>query len=125
MTTKKDNFNPNAPGIIALHEAVKDLGLSVKDSDRCKNFFAMGLVYWLYGRDLGPTERWADDKFGKKMPHVADANKRALRAGRNYGETTDAFVSSFQVDRAKLEPGQYRNMTGNQAIAWGCVAMNS
>ena len=101
--------------------AVKDLGLSQKAADRCRNFFAMGLVYWLYGRSLDPTLRYIDAKFGNK-PDVAEANVRALKAGRNYGETTDAFISSFKVEKAKLKPGKYRNMTGNQALAWGCMA---
>lgn len=100
--------------------AVEGLGLSQKEADRCRNFFAMGLVYWLFGRSLEPTERFIENKFGTK-PTIADANLRALRAGRNYGETTDAFISSYQVDRAKLEPGTYRNMTGNDALAWGMI----
>ena len=101
--------------------AVEGLGLSQKEADRCRNFFAMGLVYWLYGRSLDPTARFIDEKFGKKIPAVAEANLKALKAGRNYGETTDAFISSYQVDRAKLKPGKYRNMMGNEALAWGMV----
>lgn len=101
--------------------AVDGLGLSQKDADRCRNFFAMGLIYWLYGRSLDPTLRYIETKFGKK-PAVVEANSRALKAGRNYGETTDAFISSYKVDRAKLPPGKYRNMMGNQLLAWGCVA---
>ena len=101
--------------------SVEGLGLSQKEADRCRNFFAMGLVYWLFGRSLDPTVRFIESKFGTK-PTIADANLRALRAGRNYGETTDAFVSSYQVDRAKLSPGTYRNMTGNVALAWGMIA---
>ena len=100
--------------------AVDGLGLSQKVADRCRNFFAMGLVYWLYGRSLEPTQRFIEEKFGSK-PEIAEANLRALRAGRNYGETTDAFVSSFRVDRAQLPLGKYRNMTGNQALAWGLM----
>jgi 2-oxoglutarate ferredoxin oxidoreductase subunit alpha len=100
--------------------AVEGQGLSQREADKCRNFFAMGLVYWLYGRSLEPTERFIESKFGGK-PTIAEANLRALRAGRNYGETTDAFVSSYQVDRAKLPPGTYRNMTGNQALAWGMI----
>ncbi len=102
--------------------AVDGLGLSQKEADRCRNFFAMGLVFWMYGRSLEPTRRFIESKFGSK-PTIADANLRALAAGRNYGETTDAFVSSFRVDRADLPPGRYRNMTGNQALAWGMVAV--
>lgn len=101
--------------------AVKDLGMSQKAADRCRNFFAMGLVYWLYGRDLDATLRFIDAKFGNK-PDVAEANVRALKAGRNYGETTDAFISCYKVDKAKLKAGRYRNVTGNQAVAWGCIA---
>ncbi|HEU0068734.1 MAG TPA: 2-oxoacid:acceptor oxidoreductase family protein, partial [Nitrospiraceae bacterium] len=77
-------------------EAVAGLGLGMKEADRCRNFFAMGLLYWLYGRDTGVTLRYIDTKFGSK-PDVAEANRRALNAGWNYGETTEAFVSSFRV----------------------------
>lgn len=100
--------------------AVEGLGLSMKDADRCRNFFAMGLIYWLYGRDLTPTQRFIDSKFGTK-PAVADANRKALSAGWNYGETTDAFVSSYKVDAAKLPPGKYRNTRGNEALAFGLI----
>src|SRR6185295_438171 len=98
--------------------AVEDLGLGVKESDRCRNFFAMGLTFWLYDRSLDPTLRYIEDKFGK-MPAVAEANRRALHAGYNYGETTEAMVSQFSVHKAELERGLYRNITGNQAVAWG------
>jgi len=102
-------------------DALKDMGMSQKEVDRCKNFFALGLVYWLYGRDLEPTLRFLDEKFGAK-PEVAEANRRALNAGWNYGETTDAFRSSYKVDPAKLPPGTYRNIMGNTALAWGLMA---
>ena len=101
-------------------EAVSDFGLSVKIADRCKNFFAMGLVYWLFGRSLDPTRRFIEDKFGKK-PEVAAANEAALRAGWAFGETTEAFGESYQVTAAELEPGTYRNIMGNQALAWGLI----
>ncbi|MEM9941191.1 MAG: 2-oxoacid:acceptor oxidoreductase subunit alpha [Planctomycetota bacterium] len=100
--------------------AVESLGLSVKIADRCKNFFAMGLVFWLYGRDVGPTLRFIDTKFAKK-PEIAEANRLALKAGWNYGETTEAFASTYQVPPARLKPGKYRNMMGNQALAWGLI----
>lgn len=100
--------------------AVKETGLGTKESDRCRNFFAMGLLFWLYGRDMAPTLRFIDAKFGSK-PAVAEANRRALKAGWNYGETTEAFVSSFRVEPAKLKPGQYRNIMGNEALALGLV----
>lgn len=100
--------------------AVEGLDLSQKEADRCRNFFAMGLTFWMYGRSLDPTLRFIEAKF-KKLPNIAEANRRALTAGRNYGETTDAFVSSYRVEKAKLPAGKYRNMTGNQALAWGLM----
>lgn len=101
--------------------AVSPLGLSNKESDRCKNFFAMGLVFWLYGRDPEPTLRFIKTKFAR-APELVEANKTALLAGWNFGETTEHFASTYQVNRAKLEPGNYRNIMGNQALAWGLVA---
>ncbi|HEY6563785.1 MAG TPA: 2-oxoacid:acceptor oxidoreductase subunit alpha [Pirellulaceae bacterium] len=101
--------------------AVDGLGLSQKEVDRCRNFFAMGLVFWLYGRSLDPTLRYIDAKFGSK-PDIAEANRRALRAGYNYGDITEAFVSNYRVDKADLPAGKYRSMTGNQALAWGLMA---
>lgn len=106
-------------------DAVAELGLSNKEAERCKNFFAMGLVYWLFGRSLEPTLRFINDKFGKKLPEVARANEAALRAGWAYGETTEAFGLSYQVEAAHLEPGTYRNIMGNQALAWGLLAAAS
>ena len=101
--------------------AVEETGLSTKFAGRCKNFFAMGLVFWLYGRDVEPTLRFIDKKFSKK-PEVAEANRRALKAGWNYGETTEDFASTYQIPKAELTPGTYRNVMGNQALAWGLVA---
>ncbi len=101
-------------------QAVADLGLSVKHADRCKNFFAMGLVYWLFGRSLEPTQRFIQTKFGMK-PEVAQANETALLAGWAYGETTEAFGISYRVEAAQLEPGTYKNLMGNQALAWGLM----
>ncbi len=101
--------------------AVEGLGLGTKEADRCRNFFAMGLVFWLYDRPLEPTLRYIVEKFGRR-PNVADANRRALQAGYHYGETTEAFASRYSVDPARLPAGTYRNMTGNQAIAWGLMA---
>ncbi|MEL6109991.1 MAG: 2-oxoacid:acceptor oxidoreductase subunit alpha [Planctomycetota bacterium] len=101
--------------------AVSEHGLSPKIADRCKNFFAMGLVYWLFGRSLEPTLRFIEAKFGKK-PEVAAANEAALRAGWAYGETTEEFSESYQVEAAELKSGTYRNIMGNQALAWGLIA---
>ena len=101
-------------------KSVEEVGLSTKISDRCKNFFAMGLIYWLFGRELDTTLRFIANKFGNN-PDIADANEKALRAGWYYGETTEVFVSSYRVDPAKLQPGTYRNVMGNQALAWGLI----
>jgi 2-oxoglutarate ferredoxin oxidoreductase subunit alpha len=101
--------------------AVEELGMNSKSADRCRNFFAMGLIYWLYGRSLDPTMKFIESKFGKK-PDVAEANIRALKAGRNYGETTDSFISSYKVDKAKLPAGTYKNAIGNHTLAWGLIA---
>lgn len=101
-------------------DAVAELGLGMKEADRCKNFFAMGLVYWLFGRSLDPTLRFIAAKFGRK-PDVALANEKALRAGWAYGETTEAFGTSYHVEAAQLKPGTYKNMMGNQALAWGLL----
>jgi 2-oxoglutarate ferredoxin oxidoreductase subunit alpha len=100
--------------------AVEELGLSAKIADRCKNFFAMGFIYWLYNRDLQPTLDFIQTKFGG-MPEIADANEKSLKAGFNYGETTEAAISTYQVDQATLPTGRYRNIMGNQALAIGCI----
>ncbi len=102
--------------------AVAETGLSSKQADQCKNFFAMGLVFWLFGRDTGPTLRFIEARFAKKEPAIAEANRRALMAGWNYGETTEHFASTYQVAAAALPPGHYRNIMGNQALAWGLMA---
>ncbi len=101
--------------------AVEEQGLGMKEADRCRNFFAMGLVFWLYDRPQEPTLRYIDEKFGKR-PAVAEANRLALKAGYNYGLTTEALPSQYMVPQAKLTPGRYRNVTGNQALAWGLIA---
>jgi 2-oxoglutarate ferredoxin oxidoreductase subunit alpha len=102
-------------------EAVKDCGLTPREQDRCKNFFALGLVYWMYERSLEPTLRWIKDKFGKKpeqMP-VLEANTRALKAGYNYGETVEVMPVQYKVAKAKIAPGTYRKITGNEALVLG------
>jgi len=100
--------------------AVEGLGLSQKEADRCRNFFAMGLVFWLYDRPLDPTLNFIEDKFGKR-PEVAQANVAALRAGYNYGETVEAISTQYHVEPAKLPAGTYHNITGNTALAWGLI----
>jgi 2-oxoglutarate ferredoxin oxidoreductase subunit alpha len=102
-------------------EAVASLGLGQKEADRCKNFFAMGLIYWLYGRDLDATLRFIHGKFGGGKPEVAQANERALRAGWAFGETTEVLGTTYRVDAAELPPGNYRQIMGNQALAFGLI----
>ncbi len=102
--------------------AVAELSLSGKEAERCKNFFALGISYWLYERDLDSTIKWLDAKFAKK-PEIAQANKLALRGGYNFAAATEMFPTSYHVDSAqKWAPGVYRYVTGNKAMALGLVA---
>ena len=101
-------------------EAVKEAGLGAKDSSRCRNFYALGLIYWLYGRPLETTLNWIQTKFGR-VPAVAQANTLALKAGYYFGETAEIFPVRYRIEPAKLPPGKYRNMTGNQATALGLI----
>ena len=100
--------------------ALQHLGLDAKAMDRCKNFFALGMCYWLYNRSMEPTVRWIDDKF-KKKPLLAEANQLALKAGYSYCEATEVFQTSYEIPPAQLSPGVYRNLSGNQALALGFV----
>jgi 2-oxoglutarate ferredoxin oxidoreductase subunit alpha len=100
--------------------ALAELGLDAKSMNRCKNFFALGMSYWLYNRSMDNTYRWLDDKF-KSKPLLAEANKRAMKAGYSYCEATEAFQVSYEIPPAKLAPGLYRNLSGNQALAMGFV----
>jgi 2-oxoglutarate ferredoxin oxidoreductase subunit alpha len=100
--------------------ALQHLGLDAKAMDRCKNFFALGMCYWLYNRSTDPTVRWIEDKF-KKKPLLAEANKLAMKAGYSYCEATEAFQISYEIPPAQLSPGSYRNLSGNQALALGFV----
>jgi len=105
-------------------EAVKDCGLTPREQDRCKNFFALGLVYWMYERPLEATLKWIKEKFGKKPEHmpVLKANTQALKAGYNYGETVEMLPVQYQVAKAQIAPGTYRKITGNDAAVLGLVA---
>jgi 2-oxoglutarate/2-oxoacid ferredoxin oxidoreductase subunit alpha len=105
--------------ISTLNERSLDgLDMTSKQKDLTKNFFALGLMFWLYERSMEPTIHWVDSKFGAR-PIVAEANKRALKAGYAFGETTEAFHTHYRVRPAKLAPGTYRNITGNEAAALG------
>ena len=101
-------------------EAVKDTSLGTKQAARCKNFFALGLAYWLYERPLDTTLEWIEAKFAM-VPTVAMANSLALKAGYNFGETAELFAVRYKVAPADLRPGKYRSLTGNQATALGLV----
>jgi 2-oxoglutarate ferredoxin oxidoreductase subunit alpha len=100
--------------------ALQHLGLDTKTMDRCKNFFALGMCYWLYNRSMDPTVRSIEEKF-KSKPLLAEANKLAMKAGYSYCEATEAFQVSYEIPPAQLEPGVYRSMSGNQALALGFV----
>src|SRR5262245_54204975 len=101
-------------------DAVAEVKLSPREADRCKNFFALGLVYWLYERPLDSTLKWIRDKFAKN-PAVLEANTRTLKAGYNFGETTETMPVHYKVPKAQIKPGRYRKITGNEAIAIGLV----
>lgn len=100
--------------------ALEGIDLSIKDKDKCKNFFALGIMYWLYNRPIDITDKWLESKF-KKKPEVLAANRRALQAGYNYGETTEIFTTRYDVKPAKLPAGVYRNVSGNEAAALGFI----
>ncbi len=102
-------------------KALETSSLPFKQQERCKNFYALGLMYWLYDRPMEPTLKWVEEKFGNK-PAIAEANIMALKAGYNYADTTEIFTTSYKVGKAKIKPGKYRNITGNEATAIGFVA---
>jgi 2-oxoglutarate ferredoxin oxidoreductase subunit alpha len=95
--------------------------LSRKEIDRCKNFFALGVLYWLYDRPMDGTLAWITSKFGKN-PELAKANEIALRTGYNFADTTEVFTTHYTIKKAKITPGKYRKITGNEATALGFVA---
>ncbi len=101
--------------------SAEGLDLTSKQIDLTKNFFTLGLVFWLYERSMEPTIRWIDQKFSAR-PAIAEANRRALKAGYAFGETTEMFQTHYRVRPAKLAPGTYRNITGNEATALGFLA---
>jgi 2-oxoglutarate/2-oxoacid ferredoxin oxidoreductase subunit alpha len=100
--------------------ALETVNIDAKSKDRCKNFFALGMCYWLYNRSMQSTVRWIEEKFEKK-PLLVEANKLALSAGYSYCEATEAFQISYEIPPAHLSPGLYRSVSGNQALALGFV----
>jgi len=100
--------------------ATESTGVGKKDGQRAKNMFALGLLSWMYGRPIGGTERFLREKFAS-APAIAEANVLAFRAGWNYGETTEAFATTYEIAPATLPPGTYRQVTGNTALAYGLI----
>ncbi|MGH9752277.1 MAG: 2-oxoacid:acceptor oxidoreductase subunit alpha [Blastocatellia bacterium] len=101
-------------------KALENSSLPFKQRERCKNFYALGLMYWLYDRPMEPTLKWVEEKFGAK-PEVAEANVMALKAGHNYADTMEIFTTHYHVGKAQIKPGRYRNITGNEATAIGFI----
>ena len=102
-------------------EALKDITMGMKEKDRAKNMFVLGFLYWMYNRDMGNTINFIKEKFGKK-PEIMESNIRVLQAGYNYGDTTETFTTTYKVEKARMEPGSYRSIMGNQALAFGLIA---
>ena len=104
--------------------ALDGMGLTATETERCKNFFALGMMYWLYDRPMEATLKWIETKF-KKNPKYVEANTKALHAGNAYAETAEIFGHHFRVNKAPIKPGLYRNITGNEATALGVIAASS
>lgn len=103
-------------------ESLKEFtDLGVKERDRAKNMFVLGLIYWMYNRSLETTIEFLKEKFGKK-PTIFESNVKVLKAGYNYGDTTESFTTRYKVEKAKMAPGVYRSIMGNQALSYGLVA---
>ena len=103
-------------------EAISDLGLPTRTAKMCKNFLALGLMYWMFDRPMEETLNFIDRKFGAKKPVLAEANKRLLKAGWAFGETAEMFPGNYVVPKAIIAPGTYRNIRGNDSLAMGLVA---
>jgi 2-oxoglutarate ferredoxin oxidoreductase subunit alpha len=101
--------------------ALADTTMGMKEKDRCKNMFVLGFINWMYSRSLDNSERFLAQKFGRK-PELLEANRKALLAGFNYGDTSETFTTRFEVKPAPLPKGTYRSITGNQGVALGLVA---
>src|SRR6516225_1858509 len=109
------------PMTTLTQEVCKEAGVKPRDAERSKNFFALGLVSWLYSRPTERTVAWIETRFAAR-PEVLEANQRAFKAGYHFGETAELFESSYEVKPAVLEAGEYVNITGNTATAWGLIA---
>jgi len=117
-----DNFSDyqlvEAPITSQTLAALEQTGLDTKSKSRCKNFYALGMTYFMFSRNLEPTIEWIGKKFGKK-PELAEANILALKAGRNFAENVNQAISTYQIQKADISPGTYRFINGNTATAWG------
>ena len=102
-------------------ESLKDFTLGTKEKDRAKNMFVLGFLYWMYNRDMDNTIRFLTEKFSKK-PEILESNIKVLKAGYHYGDTTEEFTNRYLVEKAKMKPGNYRSIMGNQALAYGLIA---
>ncbi len=102
-------------------EALKDIPMGMKEKDRAKNMFVLGFLYWMYNREMDNTIQFFQDKFGKK-PEIFESNVKALKAGYNFGDTTETFRTRYSVAKAKMIPGNYRSIMGNQALSYGLIA---
>jgi 2-oxoglutarate ferredoxin oxidoreductase subunit alpha len=102
-------------------EALKEITMGTKEKDRAKNMFVLGFLYWMYNRDMESTLNFLKEKFGKK-DDILNANIKALQTGYNYGDTTETFTTRYTVEKAKMKPGTYRSIMGNQALSMGLVA---
>lgn len=102
-------------------EVLKEFQMGTKEKDRAKNMFVLGFLYWMYGRDTKTTEKFLQEKFSKK-PDILESNLRVLRAGYNYGDTTETFTTQYSVEKARIAPGTYRSIMGNQALSYGLIA---
>ena len=102
-------------------DALEGLPLNVKEKERCKNFFSLGIVSWIYTRPIEPTLSWIARRFSKNAA-IAEANTRAIKAGYHFGETAEIFTECYGIEPAQMPPGLYRSITGNRALAWGILA---
>ncbi len=119
-TTLKDFQLLKVPLTELTRNALKDSALKMTEADRCKNFFALGMMFWLYDRTLDHTLDWIKAKFAKK-PEIAEANILAVKAGYNYADITETFKYQYQIPKATLEAGTYRKISGNEAAAIGII----
>ncbi len=120
-----DDFHVHQVALTSITlEALKEVDVTKREAERSKNMFALGLMSWLYNRPTEGTIAFLEQKFAAK-PNILEANLKAFRTGWNYGETSEDFVVSYEVKPADLEPGVYRQITGNQALAYGLIAASA